>query len=116
MVEIFQNIRAPHEFMPPCEELAPYVIFFAQSASVALASVPLTEPTRLLAGKMFASWTPTCYINLGPGYSIDLAEQRYHVQAGEDVLLLRNTTVVRHKSAADCLLTLKFYPGGEVVR
>jgi AraC-like DNA-binding protein len=34
------------------------------------------------------------------------------VQAGEDVLLLRNSTVVRHKSAADCLFTLKFYPGG----
>jgi AraC-like DNA-binding protein len=111
MVEIFQDIRAAYDFRPPCEELAPYVEFFAQSASVGVES-HLTGPTPLLAGKMFASYTPTCYINLGPAYVLDLADRRYRVQAGEDVLLLRNATVVRHKSAADNLFTLKFYPGG----
>lgn len=112
MIEIFQNIRATYNFMPPSEELVPYVEFFAQSAPVSLVSFPLTGPPLLQAGKMFASWTPTCYINLGPGYALDLADRRYQVQAGEDVLLLRNTTVIRHKSAADCLFTLKFHPGG----
>ncbi|MGI4735847.1 MAG: helix-turn-helix domain-containing protein [Janthinobacterium lividum] len=61
---------------------------------------------------MFASWTPTCYINLGPAYLIDLAHTRYTVQASQDVLLLRNTTVTSHKFGPDNLFTLKFYPGG----
>jgi AraC-like DNA-binding protein len=61
---------------------------------------------------MFASWTPTCYINLGPAYLLDLAYTRYRVQAGEDVLLLRNTPIVRHKYPTDNIFTLKFYPGG----
>ena len=107
MVEIFQNIRAAYDFMPPCEELVPYVDFFAQSASVPLESLP-----PLVSGKMFASWTPTCYINLGSSYLIDLADCQHQVQHGQDVLLLRNTTVVRHKSTGDSVFTLKFYPGG----
>ena len=32
------------------------------------------------------------------------------MRAGEDVLLLRNTTVARHKLATDTLFMLKFYP------
>ena len=112
MIEILHNIRAAYEFLPPCEELRPYVEFFAQSAPASLARAPLAGPAPLSSGTMFPSWTPTCYLNLGPAYLLELAGRRYQVQAGEDVLLLRDTTVVRHKAATDNLFTLKFHPGG----
>ncbi|MBO2011179.1 helix-turn-helix domain-containing protein [Hymenobacter negativus] len=111
MVEIFQNIRQPYDFVLPCEELAPYVEFFSQSARPSLARTR-PQPPAYSSSKMFASWTPTCYINLGPAYVIDLGHKRYTVRAGEDVLLLRNTTIARHKLATDNIFTLKFYPGG----
>lgn len=112
MVEIFQDIRQPYDFGRPCEELAPYVEFYAQSAPQK--TLPPATPATLTycSARMFASWTPTCYINLGPAYLLDLAHKRYLVRAGEDVLLLRNTSVARHKLATDNLFTLKFYPGG----
>ncbi|MGI4734247.1 MAG: helix-turn-helix domain-containing protein [Janthinobacterium lividum] len=109
MVEIFQDIRQAYDFDRPCEALAPYVEFYAQSAR---AHLPSPGALAYHSSTMFASWTPTCYINLGPAYVIDLAHMRYTVRAGEDVVLLRNTTVTRHKRATDNLFTLKFYPGG----
>ncbi|MGI4737261.1 MAG: helix-turn-helix domain-containing protein [Janthinobacterium lividum] len=109
MVEIFQNIRQPYAFIAPCEELAPFVEFYSQSAHAG-APAPASPPAW--SSKMFASWTPTCYINLGPAYLLDLAHTRYAVRAGEDVLLLRNTPTVRHKHPTDNIFTLKFYPGG----
>lgn len=109
MVEIFQNIRQPYSFAVPCEELAPYVEFYAQSAHPDLLA---SAPALFSSAQMFASWTPTCYVNLGPAYLLDLDHTRYAVRAGEDVLLLRNSGTVRHKQAADNLFTLKFYPGG----
>lgn len=109
MVEIFQDIRQAYDFDRPCEALAPYVEFYAQSAR---AHLPSHGALAYHSSTMFASWTPTCYINLGSAYVIDLAHMRYTVRAGEDVVLLRNTTVTRHKRATDNLFTLKFYPGG----
>jgi AraC-like DNA-binding protein len=108
MTEIFDNIRGAYLFAAPCAELTPYVEFFAESVPAdALAPVGLPY-----AGTMFASWTPTCYVNLGPAYQLDLDQARYHVAASADVLLLRNQTVVRHIPATDHLFVLKFYPGG----
>ena len=108
MIEIFQNIRQPYAFAAPCEELAPYVEFYSQSTHPST----LAPAAPTWSSKMFASWTPTCYINLGPAYLLDLAHTRYTVQAGEDVLLLRNTPIARHKHPTDNIFTLKFYPGG----
>ena len=109
MVEIFQNIRQPYAFAAPCGELAPYVEFYAQSAHP---GPPEPAAAPCWSSHMFASWTPTCYVNLGPAYLLDLARTRYLVRAGEDVLLLRNTATTRHKRAADNVFTLKFHPGG----
>jgi AraC-like DNA-binding protein len=109
MVEIFQDIRQPYDFVRPCAELAPYVEFYSQSAPERMAQPTASAPWST---HMFASWTPTCYLNLGPAYLIDLARTRYTVQASEDILLLRNTPVTRHRLATDNLFTLKFYPGG----
>ena len=109
MVEIFQNIRQSYAFALPCEELVSYVEFYAQSAQPGLLAPP---PALYASSQMFASWTPTCYLNLGPAYLLDLARTRYAVRAGEDVLLLRNTATTRHQRATDNVFTLKFHPGG----
>jgi len=109
MVEIFQNIRKIYEFNKPCEELANYVEFYSQSI--------LDQSVQLAKGefssvKMFPSWTPTFYINLGTPYYIDLKDIRYHVKKDEDILILRNQDVVRHKLPTDNIFTVKFNPGG----
>lgn len=109
MVEIFQNIRQVYDFVLPCEELAEYVEFFSETS---------LEKTRLhfertpFAVKMFASWTPTFYFNLGTPYYIDLAQVRYRVKADEDILIIRNDAVERHNLPTDNIFTVKFYPGG----
>jgi hypothetical protein len=65
MIEIFDDIRKIYQFGSPCEELADYIDFFSESSF---------EATRTHIGnsdftvKMFPSWTPTFWINLGPSY------------------------------------------------
>jgi AraC-like DNA-binding protein len=109
MVEIFQNIRKIYNFSNPCEELSAFVEFFSVSS--------LIEPTHDLNGnysavKMFPSWTPTFYINLGTSYYIDLKRTRYLIKENQDILILRNDDVIRHKLPTDNIFTVKFYPGG----
>lgn len=109
MVEIFQNIRQFYAFATPCEELMDYVEFYSESN---------VEKTQLYAGsnpfsvKMFASWTPTFYINLGEPYTISLNGKRYNIQKNSDILILRDGTVERHNHPKDNIFTVKFYPGG----
>jgi AraC-like DNA-binding protein len=109
MVEIFQNIRKRYQFIIPCEELVNAVEFYSQS--VLDGSVqPIKDDISSV--KMFPSWTPTFYINLGTPYAIDLKNSRYHVKAEEDVLILRNGEVTRHILPTDNIFTVKFNPGG----
>ena len=109
MVEIFQNIRKRYQFSTPCEELVSAVEFYSQS--IADCSVQhLTVDSSSV--KMFPSWTPTFYINLGAPYAIDLKNSRYHVKGDEDILILRNANVTRHILPADNIFTVKFNPGG----
>ena len=109
MVEIFENIRKIYTFREPCPELAEHIEFFSESSF---------EVTRLyIAGenfsvKMFPSWTPTFYINLGEAYEIAVGEQRYFIKADEDILILRNSIVERYNTPADNIFTVKFFPGG----
>jgi AraC-like DNA-binding protein len=109
MVEIFQNIRQLYDFATPCEELARYIEFFAESSPAR---------TQQYAGHatftvtMFASWTPTFYINLGAPYLIDLAQTRYRVNAQDSILILRDQAVARHNLPTDNVFTVKFHPGG----
>ena len=109
MTEIFQNIRKIYHFVSPCEELAGYVEFFAES------SVELTKhyfDNQQFSVRMFASWTPTFYINLGASYIMDVGKQKHLVKSNEDVLILRNSTVERFNQPTDNIFTVKFYPGG----
>ena len=96
-------------FSRPCEELANHVEFYSQSVLNHSAHLSKDEFSSV---KMFPSWTPTFYINLGSHYYIDLKQTRYHVNGGEDVLILRNEDVTRHKLPADNIFTVKFNPGG----
>ncbi|MET4083956.1 AraC-like DNA-binding protein [Pedobacter sp. UYP30] len=109
MVEIFQNIRKIYKFKIPCGELVNYIEFYSQSNSDCSFQGMRNEFSPV---KMFPSWTPTFYINLGAPYYIDLKDSRFYVKKGEDVLILRNGDVTRHKLPTDNIFTVKFNPGG----
>ena len=109
MVEIFDNIRKIYLFRTPCEELADYIEFFSESSASA---------THAFAGnacftvKMFPSWTPTFWINLGSSYHLTLGNKRYFIPPGKDVVLTRDTIAERYNLPDDHLFSIKFYPGG----
>jgi len=109
MVEIFENIRKIYTFREPCAELADHVEFFSESSFEAT--------KRHIAGesfsvKMFASWTPTFYINLGAPYEIVVGNKQYFINTDEDILILRNSIVERYNTPTDNIFTVKFFPGG----
>lgn len=108
MVEIFQNIRKIYDFATPCEELVNHIEFFSESSADRTWQYFGDEQFTV---KMFASWTPTFYINLGAAYYIDLGTRRHLVKADEDILILRNATVARYNQPTDNIFTVKFYPG-----
>lgn len=109
MVEIFDNIRKIYLFSPPCEELADYIEFFSESSP---------DATQAFAGnacftvKMFPSWTPTFWINLGTPYYLTLGNKRHLIPPGKDILVTRDTIAERHNMPTDHLFTIKFFPGG----
>lgn len=88
MVEIFDNIGKIYQFSLPCEELASYIEFFSESSP---------DATYAFAGntcftvKMFASLTPTFWINLGTPYYLTLGNKRFLIPADKDILLTRDT-------------------------
>lgn len=109
MVEIFDNIREIYEFEPPGEELKNYIEFFSETSLAASSRLIQTEQFSV---KMFSSWTPTFWINLGASYQLDLGQNRYLIQQEKDILLLRNGTVTRYNQANDHIFSIKFFPGG----
>jgi AraC-like DNA-binding protein len=109
MVEIFENIRKIYDFEVPCEPLSAYIEFFSESSRSATDEFFNEGYSEV---KMYPSWTPTFYINLGTPYLIDLQNLRYKINSGEDVAILRNTEVVRYLQPEDHIFTVKFYPGG----
>jgi len=109
MVEIFDNIRKIYTFSKACPELAEHIEFFSESS--------YEETKKHIAGqhfsvKMFASWTPTFYINLGAPYIISIGDKQHFVGADEDILILRNSIVERYNTPSDNIFTIKFHPGG----
>jgi AraC-like DNA-binding protein len=109
MIEIFDNIRKIYTFSDACPELADHIEFFSESSS---------ESTQKYIGnsnfsvKMFPSWTPTFYINLGAPYLISVGQQQHRINANQDILILRDSIVERYNSPSDNIFTVKFYPGG----
>jgi len=109
MVEIFDDIRKIYQFHSPCEELADHIEFFSESSS---------EATRNHIGnsyfsvKMFPSWTPTIWFNLGPSYQLKTGNKQYHIPAETDILIVRNEIAERINQSTDHIFTVKFFPGG----
>jgi AraC-like DNA-binding protein len=109
MVEIFDNIRKIYTFTEACPELAEHIEFFSESS---------VESTQKYIGnsnfsvKMFPSWTPTFYINLGAPYLISVGRQQHHISTKQDILILRDSIVERFNTPSDNIFTVKFYPGG----
>src|SRR5688572_14777090 len=109
MVEIFDNIRKIYGFSAPCPELEDYIEFFSESSF---------EETRRFAGnkpftvKMFPSWTPTMWINLGTPYQLVAGDSCYTIGTSNDVLLLRDVIVERINLPSDYIFSVKFFPGG----
>jgi AraC-like DNA-binding protein len=109
MTEIFDNIKKLYNFQLPGEELAKHIEFFSESSA--------EETYRHVADnrftiRMFPSWTPTFYINLGESYQLSIDTKRYQIEKDTDILILRNRIVERHNLPTDRIFTVKFFPGG----
>jgi AraC-like DNA-binding protein len=109
MVEIFDNIRKIYSFSAPCPELEDYIEFFSESSSEETA---LLADNKCFTVKMFPSWTPTMWINLGAPYHLVAGDSRYTISTSHDVLLLRDSIVERRNMPSDYIFTVKFFPGG----
>jgi AraC-like DNA-binding protein len=98
-----------YQFSAPCGELTNYIEFFSESS--------YEETARFTAGeqfnvKMFPSWTPTFWINLGAPYQVEMGKERYLVKPEKDILVVRDSIATRHNLPADHIFTVKFFPGG----
>jgi hypothetical protein len=109
MTEIFDNIHKIYQYSKPCEGLSDYVDFFSQSSGD---STFQNFGNERFTVKMFPSWTPTFWINLGSPYQLTLGEKCYDIPSGRDVLILRDTIAERHNLPSDNIFTVKFFPGG----
>ncbi|WP_338876464.1 helix-turn-helix domain-containing protein [Spirosoma sp. SC4-14] len=109
MTEIFDNIRKLYRFYFPQNELASYIEFISESSPE---ETFRQVANNLFTVRMFPSWTPTCYINLGEPYQLTVGSTIYQIQKQTDVLILRNNIVERHNLPTDHIVTVKFFPGG----
>ena len=109
MTEIFDNIRKLYRFHTPCEELSKQIEFFSESSAEETYRQVADQPFTI---RMFPSWTPTFYINLGEPYQLAVDTKRYQIGKNADVLILRNSLVERHNLPTDRIFTVKFFPGG----
>lgn len=109
MVEIFQNIRKIFRFEAPCEELSAHIEFYSETS---LEKTNLYLADDIFTVKMFASWTPTFYINLSSPYYITVGNHIRQIAADEDILILRDSVVERRNMPSDNIFTVKFNPGG----
>lgn len=109
MVEIFNNIRQLYRFLPPCPELAAYVEFYSETS---LEDTRQSIHTERFTVKLFPSYTPTIWFNLGAPYLLRNGDKLHWVDKGQDILLLRDQIVERENFPSDNVFTLKFHPGG----
>ena len=109
MTEIFDNIRKLYRFHVPDNELADYIEFFSESSAQETYHYVANNQFTI---RMFPSWTPTFYINLGEPYRLTVGPTQYLINKSTDVLILRNNIVERHNLPTDHIFTVKFFPGG----
>jgi len=92
--------------MKPCNELSDHIEFFSESIP------PDTFEPGLTNVKMFPSYTPTFWFNLGTPYYFLTAGKKYLINENDDILVLRDCSVEKLKQSTDHIFTVKFLPGG----
>ena len=108
MTEIFDDIRKLYTFKTPCNELRNYIEFFSETSIDATNQHIHTEKFTV---KLFPSYTPTIWINLGSPYYLKNGNQQFFIDVNTDILLLRDDIVERTNFRTDNIFTVKFHPG-----
>src|SRR5574339_1019407 len=108
MTELFNNIRGLYRFKAPCEEIKDDIEFFSESCFESTKQIVNDRPFTI---KMFKSWTPTFWINLGPTYNLVLNGMIQKIKANSAIAVTRNVTIERINHPSDHLFTVKFFPG-----
>lgn len=109
MTEIFDDIRKIYIFQKPCFELEPCIDFFSETCAVSTAQYIDSEEFTV---KMFPSFTPTIWMNLGTNYYLNDGEKNQQIDKQTDILVLRNTALERRNHFTDHIFTVKFRPTG----
>jgi AraC-like DNA-binding protein len=109
LTEIFDNIRQLYRFKKPAPELEEYIEFFSESDPAATEKLIGDRPFSI---KLFPSYTPTVWINLGTNYTLKSAGQTDWVDKDKPILVLRSNTLERVNSPQDHIFTIKFKPCG----
>jgi AraC-like DNA-binding protein len=109
MTEIFDNIRKLYQFKTPCEALVDHIEFFSESSLDAMERYIGADEFTV---KLFPSYTPTIWLNLGSPYQLKNGSRWQVVNERTDILLLRNDIVERRNLPTDNIFTVKFNPGG----
>ncbi len=109
MIEIFDDIKKLYQFKRPCEVLSEYIEFFSETSLEATHHHIGTEKFTV---KLFPSYTPTIWINLGSPYELKNGKTWQRIDKHTDVLVLRNEIVERTNLPTDNIFTVKFFPGG----
>jgi AraC-like DNA-binding protein len=113
MVEIFNDIRKVHQFATPCDELVAHIEFFSESMPPVIgAAFETILVPQYKSVKMFPSFTPTFWINLGTPYYLSVPNKTHLINADDDILVLRDTSIEKFKQPTDHIFTVKFLPGG----
>lgn len=109
MIEIFDNINGLYSFRDPCPDLADSIEFFSETSLEA--SMRYLDTERFSV-KLFPSYTPTMWFNLGPEYEVFDGNSTRKINSKSDILLLRGRTVERRNLCTDHIFTIKFKPLG----
>lgn len=109
MTEIFDDIRKLYLFRAPCPELAEHIEFFSET-SLEATSYYIKEDN--FSVKLFPSFTPTIWLNMGAPYQLRNDGQVIRVEKSSDILVLRSTTLERKNLPTDNIFTIKFLPMG----
>jgi AraC-like DNA-binding protein len=109
MIEIFDNIRKLYRFSLPMETLSPFIEFFSETDLLSAGSFIQDKKFTV---KLFPSFSPTIWMNLGSPYQLHLASRAHQIDEWTDVLVLRSQTIERENAPTDNIFTVKFLPGG----
>lgn len=108
MTEIFDDILSLYKFQEPCLELKDYIEFFSESD---LGKSAFFIENEVVTVKLFPSFTPTIWLNLGGAYQISSVSKVTTICSKTDVLVLRASTLERRILPNDHIFTIKFHPG-----